>query len=174
MPRPLGNNVRAAKIDASPAGTEKKPSPGGWCSAQRIQNLYDCRWQSYLYYGVTPFGVTDEVEGSNFVPTYGNNRSLRPHQSALAGCQLPLQGKPSLRSTGAVAQSKGSPYTPGGSASPVRRMEFANKTGVRPAPHPSRLTPSHLPRQREARGALSLKITGNRTLNTQNEGVNYV
>ena len=38
--------------------------------------------------------VTDEVEGSNFVPTQGDERSLRPHQSALAGCQLPLQGKP--------------------------------------------------------------------------------
>ena len=38
--------------------------------------------------------VTDEVEGSNFVPTHGDERSLRPHQSALAGCQLPLQGKP--------------------------------------------------------------------------------
>ena len=25
----------------------------------------------------------DEVEGSNFVPTYGDNRSLRPHQSQL-------------------------------------------------------------------------------------------
>ena len=47
--------------------------------------------------GVTSFGVTDEVEGRNFVPTYGDNRSLRPHQSALAGCQLPLQGKPLLR-----------------------------------------------------------------------------
>ena len=89
----------------------KKPSPGGWCSAQRIRNLYDCRWQSYLYYGVTPFGVTDEVEGSSVVPTYGDNRWLRPHQSALAGCQLLLQEKPFLRSTGLVAQSKGSPYT---------------------------------------------------------------
>ena len=38
--------------------------------------------------------VTDEVEGSNFVPTHGDERSLRPHQSALASCQLPLQGKP--------------------------------------------------------------------------------
>ena len=51
----------------------KKPSPGGWCSAQRIQNLYDCQWQSYLYYGVTPFGVTDEVEGHSIVPTYGDD-----------------------------------------------------------------------------------------------------
>ena len=21
--------------------------PAGWCSAQRIQNIYDCQWQSY-------------------------------------------------------------------------------------------------------------------------------
>ena len=25
------------------------PSPLGWCSAQRICNANDCRWQSYLY-----------------------------------------------------------------------------------------------------------------------------
>ncbi|MDD7340627.1 MAG: hypothetical protein PUH63_01380, partial [Firmicutes bacterium] len=35
------------------------------------------------YYGVTPFGVTDEVEGNSVVPTYGDNRQLRPHQSQL-------------------------------------------------------------------------------------------
>ena len=23
----------------------------GWCSAQRIQNIHDCRWQSYLDFG---------------------------------------------------------------------------------------------------------------------------
>ena len=50
--------------------------------------------------------VTDEVEVHSVAPTYGDNRQLRPHQSALAGCQLPLQGKPFLRSTGAVAQKK--------------------------------------------------------------------
>ena len=61
-----------------------KPSPGGE--------------------GVTPFGVTDEVEGSSVVPTYCDSRWLRPHQSQLTLRQLPLQGKPSLRSTGAVAQ----------------------------------------------------------------------
>ena len=37
-----------------------------------------------------PFGVTDEVEGCSVVPTYGDDWQLRPHQSALAGCQLPL------------------------------------------------------------------------------------
>ena len=50
--------------------------------------------------------VTDEVEGCSVVPTYGDDWQLRPHPSALAGCQLPLQEKPSLRSTGAVAQKK--------------------------------------------------------------------
>ena len=39
--------------------------------------------------------VTDEVEGNSVVPTYGDNRSLRPHQSQLTLRQLPLQGKPS-------------------------------------------------------------------------------
>ena len=73
---------------------QRKPSPGGWCSAQRIQNLYDCQWQSYLYYGGPAQAGPDEVEGNSVVPTCGDNRSLRPHQSALAGCQLPLQGKP--------------------------------------------------------------------------------
>ena len=52
----------------------EKPSPGGE--------------------GVTPFGVTDEVEGNSVVPTYGDNRQLRPHQSQLTLRQLPLQGKP--------------------------------------------------------------------------------
>ena len=34
--------------------------------------------------------VTDEVEGCSVVPTYGDDWQLRPHPSALAGCQLPL------------------------------------------------------------------------------------
>ena len=28
----------------------KGGAPQGWCSAQRIKNHYDCRWQSYLFY----------------------------------------------------------------------------------------------------------------------------
>ena len=91
---PAGLQCLSGKFDAKARRDREKPSPGGWCSAQRIQNLYDCQWQSYLYYGVTPFGVTDEVEGNSVVPTYGDNRQLRPHQSQLTLRQLPLQGKP--------------------------------------------------------------------------------
>ena len=80
----------------------EKPSPGGWCSAQRIRNLYDCRWQSYLYYGGPAQAGPDEVEGHSVVPTYGDDWQLQPHQSQLTLRQLPLQGKPSLRSTGPV------------------------------------------------------------------------
>ena len=58
-----------------PAG-RKKPSPGGE--------------------GGPAQAGPDEVEGSNFVPTYGDHRSLRPHQSQLTLRQLPLQGKPLL------------------------------------------------------------------------------
>ena len=73
MPRPPGSDVKTAEIGEKARRDREMPSPGGWCSAQRIRNLYDCRWQSYLYYGVTPFGVTDEVEGNSVVPTYGDN-----------------------------------------------------------------------------------------------------
>ena len=62
---------------------QRKAFPWGVCPAQRIQNLYDCQWQSYLYYGGPAQAGPDEVEGSNFVPTYGDHRSLRPHQSQL-------------------------------------------------------------------------------------------
>ena len=64
----------SGKFDAKARRDREKPSPGGE--------------------GVTPFGVTDEVEGNSVVPTYGDNRQLRPHQSQLTLRQLPLQGKP--------------------------------------------------------------------------------
>ena len=120
----------------------EKPSPGGWCSAQRIQNLYDCRWQSYLYYGGPAQAGPDEVEGNSVVPTCGDNRSLRPHQSQLTLRQLPLQGKPFLRSTGVVAQSGGSPYTPGGFAIPILRMKFERIGACR---RPYRASPEVFP-----------------------------
>ena len=69
--------------------------------------------------------VTDEVEGSNFVPTHGDKRSLRPHQSALAGCQLPLQGKPFLRSTGPVPPAGACPSR-GGAKQDVQRILHRN------------------------------------------------
>ena len=59
-----------------------------------------------------PLPVTDEVEGNSVIPTYGDNRSLRPHQSQLTLRQLPLQGKP---------------Y-----ASPFLRMEFGGRGMPRP------------------------------------------
>ena len=116
MPRPLEFYTQNL--------AKRKPSPGGWCSAQRIKNLYDCQWQSYLYYGGPAQAGPDEVEGHSVVPTYGDDWRLRPHQSQLTLRQLPLQGKPFLRSTGVVAQSGGSPYTPGGFAIPILRMKF--------------------------------------------------
>ena len=69
--------------------------------------------------------VTDEVEGSNFVPTHGEERSLRPHQSALAGCQLPLQEKPFLRSTGPVPPAGACPSR-GGAKQGVQRILHRN------------------------------------------------
>ena len=74
---------------------QRKSLPLGAVPRAAKKKLYDCRWQSYLYYG-----VTDEVEGRNAVPTCGENRQLRPHQSALAGCQLLLQEKPSAPPAG--------------------------------------------------------------------------
>ena len=153
-------SVAAACPDAhefhtqKPAG-RKKPSPGGWCSAQRIQNLYDCQWQSYLYYGGPAQAGPDEVEGHSVVPTYGENRQLRPHPSALKGCQLLLQEKPSLRSTGPVPLREGSPYTGEAYDTLFLRMKFErigacrrpyvqNRTACRPSSgplHAGRLLP---------------------------------
>ena len=53
MAQAMTEGVYGRTMQKCPDPSEKTPSPGGWYSAQRIQNLYDCRWQSYLYYGVT-------------------------------------------------------------------------------------------------------------------------
>ena len=70
---PTGRLGECAYFRSRDLDALRKGSPGGWCSAQRIKNLYDCRWQSYRYYGVTPYGVTDEVEGNSIVPSYGDD-----------------------------------------------------------------------------------------------------
>ena len=127
MPRPLEFYTQ------NPA--KRKPSPGGWCSAQRIQNLYDCRWQSYRYYGVTPFGVTDEVEAKNYHYGMVQNCYLRPHQSQLTLRQLPLQGKPSSLPEVLTSIFTALVTLPGGRGMP---RPYRATPGVRPAPHPSR------------------------------------
>ena len=64
---------RCARISYAETA-ERKASPGGEAGATSV--------------------ATDEVEGNSVVPTYGDNRQLRPHQSQLTLRQLPLQGKP--------------------------------------------------------------------------------
>ena len=113
---------------------QPKPSPGGWCSAQRIQNLYDCRWQSYLYYGGPAQAGPDEVEGHRFVTAHGDSRSLRPHQSQLTLRQLLLQEKPFLKSTGPDAQSQWLPLHRGTYASPVSAYGIRCASGHAAAP----------------------------------------
>ena len=113
---------------------QPKPSPGGWCSAQRIQNLYDCRWQSYLYYGGPAQAGPDKVEGHRFVTAHGDSRSLRPHQSQLTLRQLLLQEKPFLRSTGPDAQSQWLPLHRGTYASPVSAYGIRCASGHAAAP----------------------------------------
>ena len=108
--------------------------PWGWCSAQRIQNLYDCRWQSYLYYGGPAQAGPDEVEGHRFVTAHGDSRSLRPHQSQLTLRQLLLQEKPFLRSTGPDAQSQWLPLHRGTYASPVSAYGIRCASGHAAAP----------------------------------------
>ena len=97
----------------------------------------------------------DEVEGHRFVTAHGDSRSLRPHQSQLTLRQLLLQEKPFLRSTGPVAQSQWLPLHRGTYVSPVSAYGIRCGRGMppplhagtilRPAPHPSALTGSHLP-----------------------------
>ena len=114
--------------------TDQSFPPGGLCPAQRIQNLYDCRWQSYLYYGGPAQAGPDEVEGHRFVTAHGDSRSLRPHQSQLTLRQLLLQEKPFLRSTGPDAQSQWLPLHRGTYVSPVSAYGIRCASGHAAAP----------------------------------------
>ena len=102
MPRPPGSDVKTAEIGEKARRDREMPSPGGWRSAQRIRNLYDCRWQSYLYYAVSPQGLTDEVEAGDSHHRLVLHCSLRPHPVRLEPDHLPLQGKAFLRRSGAL------------------------------------------------------------------------
>ena len=42
------------------SGEAEKSLPLGVVPRAANRNEHDCRWQSYLYYGGTPSGVTDE------------------------------------------------------------------------------------------------------------------
>ena len=131
---PAWQRLLSGKIDEKARRDREKPSPGGWCSAQRIQNLYDCRWQSYLYYGGPAQAGPDEVEGHRFVTAHGDSRSLRPHQSQLTLRQLPLQGKPLLCPISCSVDFNYSgivDWRAGHAAAPTRNNQ------LRPAPHPA-------------------------------------
>ena len=87
----------------SPCRPSSGPSgatfPQGKASLRRT--VHFCVVQPYTPSVTGLWPVTDEVEGNSVVPTYGDDFYLRPHQSALKGCQLPLQGKP-LRLAGSA------------------------------------------------------------------------
>ena len=91
---PAWQRLLSGKIDEKARRDREKPSPGGWCSAQRIQNLYDCRWQSYLYYAGATSVATDEVEAINYHHRLVRRCYLRPHPSrAVARDTFPSRGR---------------------------------------------------------------------------------
>ena len=95
MPRPPGSKDCAESIDAVTDGTEKSlPLEGG--APRSESKIYMTAGGSHTStYGGPAQAGPDEVEGNSVVPTYGDHWWLRPHPSALAGCQLLLQEKPS-------------------------------------------------------------------------------
>ena len=99
--------------------------------------------------------VTDEVEGNSVVPTYGDNRSLRPHQSQLTLRQLPLQGKPLLCPISCSVDFNYSgivDWRAGHAAAPT----FINDTAYRPSSGPS----GHLLPREKAIFRLARGLTG--------------
>jgi len=86
--RPSGRPFSVSKTIWSCKRRSRNAFPRGWCSAQRIYNQNDCRWQSYQsVLGGTAKAVTDEGWRApkvwNRSETEWKSQPFRPHSSSV-------------------------------------------------------------------------------------------